>query len=418
MRPSAGLPHLASGVKSAHAARAGRCAMRHRETLVWGLSAGLFWCVLAVACGEHASGSAAAGAGGDGAGGARAPDDAAVGGAKAAYTPCVYAGAEEGLRYVELPSVGDAAVGMPWLWVSGDGGTVVMSVGSAADGYRHVFRWRPGTDFEDLTETTHGALTRVVATSCDGSVILGSSGDYGQPARFTDAEGAVPLAACGAEDAGIVADCDDACRVVVGTCGYAMSKTVASGAAARWDGDNPPVPLYQSQPDGDWTFASAVSGNGRTIAGEIASGSALHPFFWTSATGLKPAAPDGASPSMSRDGSTIVARGRDGMYRLRGGVLTALPCASTAPYCEVTSLSADGDVVLVDQGGEMMVWRGDQALEPLGDIVENLGVDLKQKKIVLARMTPDERVLVGTVNGDTPDAPANGFYMVLPPHAL
>lgn len=118
----------------------------------------------------------------------------------------------------------------------------------------------------------------------------------------------------------------------------------------------------------DWSWASAVSGDGRVVCGWAGPNqSDALPFRWTADSGMMDLGlPRGHCVDISADGNIIVGyyylTGENRLFRWESGSVDLLPLPSDSTLAVLYGLSADGQVavgaIVVDNFARAAVWNG------------------------------------------------------------
>jgi probable HAF family extracellular repeat protein len=204
--------------------------------------------------------------------------------------------------------------------ISSDG-SVVVGYGFTTSGYSEAMRWTSASGMVGLGHLPTGSVASLAyATSSDGSVVVGLSGD--QAFRWTSDTGMVGL--------GLLP------HGPFGSCAFNVSGdgsvVVGNGTdhngnpeAFRWTNDSGMIGLGDL-PDGPaYSLAYGTSGDGSIVVGLGASAVGFEAFRWTNdggmqslwdyllANGVDPAASGWSSPNsasgISPDGRTVVGWG-------------------------------------------------------------------------------------------------------------
>lgn len=232
-------------------------------------------------------------------------------------------------------------------------GHVVVGASSSTAGYKEAFRWTPQEGMTGLGALPADVVSSAAATaSRDGSVIVGASASYNASSGGTEAflwsaatgmigMGDLPGGGFDSSAQGVSGDG----VVIAGEAnGLYFGGPVAGSQAYRWTSAEGMVSLGNLSGDPYFSFARAVSDDGRTIVGESdESDQCTHMAFrWTNA---------------------------DGMVRL--GDLPGGNCRSTA-----RGVSADGSVITgsstTSSGSEAFLWTATSGMVSLGDLPGSL----------------------------------------------
>jgi probable HAF family extracellular repeat protein len=234
--------------------------------------------------------------------------------------------------------------------VSADG-SVVVGRAPAASGYAEPFRWTPETGMVALGALPGSTYGEAMAVSADGTVVVGESNRPGVPGafRWTEDLGMVDLGIPGASGASANGS------VVVGNAGdQAYRWTAAEGAL-----------LLGNLPGGDFSSATAVSGNGGVVFGySMVSPWGPQAFRWTR---------------------------RDGMVALGP---SENPWAFDYPW----AASADGSVVVGGDlpNGAARIWDRVHGTRVLAEVLVENGVDMTGWHLGPATgVSADGRTIVG-----------------------
>lgn len=201
------------------------------------------------------------------------------------------------------------------------------------------------------------------ALSADGSTVVGTIRDTGQPFRWTAATGIVPLGPAnpGYQASAVSADGS----VVVG---------LSTGGAFRWTAASGVVPLNVSLPGGfTASAATAVSADGSVVAGwaySPASGE-YQAFRWTADAGAV------------------------GLGDLPGGIVRSLANAISADGSTITGIGYS------DAGQDAFRWTAATGIQSLGDLPGNYYPSTTPDLSEGLGISADGSVVVGYATDDT-----------------
>jgi probable HAF family extracellular repeat protein len=301
------------------------------------------------------------------------------------------------------------------LAVSDDGSTVVGWAGSASSIQIQAFRWTAATGMSELGPLPSGFSGGIaLGVSSDGAVIVGGMiNDFlqGQAFRWTADTGFVGLGyLAGDRNSGALATSADG-SVVVGQSGDDPTR------AFRWTAADGMVQVGP-QP-GVFSRATDVSADGTVIVGNIQDRLSPDPFRWTAADGfvqLGPFIADG----VSADGLVVV--GAAGSEAVRWTEAIGRVFLGDLPGGTIASggldVSADGTIVVgsgaTEQGSEAMFWTQPTGMVNVREFLLSQGIsEVSDWKLVTAEgVSADGLTIVG--RGENPAGQREGWIATIP----
>lgn len=290
--------------------------------------------------------------------------------------------------------------------VSGDGMTVVGSIGSSS-GYFQAIRWSPATGIQPLPNLT-GGVTRSIAseTSYDGSIVIGYAWDDAssrtRPVRWVGGGLPTVVGPPSSTLTGGATGISAQGQIMVGYDGNQGFRN-SGGVITLLD---PVSHLEALSADG------AVAGGYRRIGNNIAE-----PILWTQAFGMT-SLPGFLSTSLSTvtalsdNGAVAVGFSGGRAIRWNSGVLEVLELPAWATSANAGDVSGDGSIVVGNAGSVACLWDGTGA-HRVRDMLLEFGLPVQGWQLQGATgISVDGRVIVGT--GVNPQGITEGWYAVIP----
>ncbi len=286
--------------------------------------------------------------------------------------------------------------------ISADGSVVVGSLGEFG-GYTQAFRWTLATGIDASIDPSEpfSEIQSATGTSADGSVIVGATNYLGSPFRWTKESGAVslgPFPGNGwAHPTAVSADGS----VITGYAGGTRGTE-----AFRWTAQTGMVELGDFNPIQPACFPTAISADGQVIVGGGHSAPGREEAFrWTVSTGFVGLGfLPGSTPQQSRatgvsgDGSVIIGFTGAGetLQAFRWTSETGQVGLGGPPGGLAFGVSADGGVIVGQNRDGAFIWDVDHGVRSLESVLVTEGVDLAGWNLFRAvAVSGDGRTIVG-----------------------
>lgn len=294
--------------------------------------------------------------------------------------------------------------------------------------YYEAFRWTLKGGMKGLGILDY-AQTYARGVNADGSVVVGGASnlflDQSQAFRWTATGGMVGLGDLpGGFLRSVAEDVSDNGLIVVGA-GNTTTDWPGPNQAFRWTAQTGMVGLGYL-PGGDYSYGTAISGNGSVIVGQASSPTGNRAFRWSASTGMLTLGGGGnVSPTRANDtnfdGTVIVGAGSSAIgsqafrWTAKTGAL-GLGILAGDVRSSAYAVNADGSTVVGASTGadptydsQAFVWTKQTGMRSVADVLTTGGVNLGAWQLREATaVSAKGNILVG--NGTNPSGLTEAWW--------